>query len=536
MKHNVFFVDDEVIIRDGFRNLINASNTFSVCGEAADGEMALTLMQDLKPDILITDIKMPFMDGLELARIVKKTMPWIHIIMLSGHDEFEYARKSISIGVDEFLLKPICSSDIIKALNKSVEIIESERAREVNKHKLDEQIKSVSALVRNQMLDELITGSINTSETIKRAEQLDIALFASHYLTMLVEMPISSDSSNSNSSNKFLSARSLLENILSEYSEVIHFYQSSDRLVLIVKGSEPDAMNETAYILARAITLSLLKKLDYIVYVGIGGIVRRISEISVSYSQAQKACKHIHFVKSTQIASIDDISPQEASINFESLANASIYEKLKYTKIKDAQKLATDYLKDIDETGKTSLLFSNYIIIDILVSATRYVKELGGNPKEILPPLADEKHILSIYDGKAENLNKIILEIIANTLAYRDKCASSKHANTIKKAQEYMKSHFQNASISLNTVAKEVSISPNYFSTIFSQETGETFIEYLTSLRMKKSVELLNDTKMNLADIAFAVGYSEPHYFSYLFKKYWGQSPGSFRNKQKEKG
>ena len=126
--YNVFIVDDEVIVREGIRSKIDWDSTeFSLAGEAADGEIALSMIQDIKPDILITDIKMPFMDGLELARMVKKIQPWIRIIILSGHDEFEYAKKAISIGIDDYLLKPFTAEDIITSLRKAAMQIDKER-------------------------------------------------------------------------------------------------------------------------------------------------------------------------------------------------------------------------------------------------------------------------------------------------------------------------------------------------------------------------------------------------------------------------
>ena len=126
--YKVFIVDDEVIVREGIRSKIDWENTeFELSGEAADGEIALSMIQDIKPDILITDIKMPFMDGLELARMVKKIQPWIRIIILSGHDEFEYAKKAISIGIDDYLLKPFTAEDVIASMRKATMQIDKER-------------------------------------------------------------------------------------------------------------------------------------------------------------------------------------------------------------------------------------------------------------------------------------------------------------------------------------------------------------------------------------------------------------------------
>ena len=119
MSYKVFFVEDEIVTREGIRDNVNwTANGFEFCGEASDGEMALPLLQAARPDVLITDIKMPFMDGLQLCKIVRERMPWIKIIILSGHDEFEFAQKAIELGVREYLLKPITVQNIHHSLQK----------------------------------------------------------------------------------------------------------------------------------------------------------------------------------------------------------------------------------------------------------------------------------------------------------------------------------------------------------------------------------------------------------------------------------
>ena len=120
MPYKVFLVEDEIVTREGIRDNVDwKANGFEFCGEASDGDMALPLIQAIKPDVLITDIKMPFMDGLQLSKIIRERMPWVKIIILSGHDEFEYAQEAIKLGVNEYLLKPITVQEMHKVLQKT---------------------------------------------------------------------------------------------------------------------------------------------------------------------------------------------------------------------------------------------------------------------------------------------------------------------------------------------------------------------------------------------------------------------------------
>src|SRR5262245_44691591 len=141
LMYKVFFVEDEVITREGIRDNVDwRGNGFEFCGEATDGEMALPLLRTTQPDVLITDIKMPFMDGLQLSKIVRERMPWVKIIILSGHDEFEYAQKAIHLGVTDYLLKPVTVQKLQNALQKLAVQLEQERIEKNNLKHLQEQV------------------------------------------------------------------------------------------------------------------------------------------------------------------------------------------------------------------------------------------------------------------------------------------------------------------------------------------------------------------------------------------------------------
>jgi two-component system, response regulator YesN len=149
MSYKVFFVEDEIIAQEGIRNNVDwQASGFEFCGEAADGEMALPLLSITQPDVLITDIKMPFMDGLQLSKIVRERMPWVKIIILSGHDEFEYAQKAISLGVTDYLLKPVTVQKLQAVLQKLSVQLDQERKEQAALKKLQELMEDNRAMLR----------------------------------------------------------------------------------------------------------------------------------------------------------------------------------------------------------------------------------------------------------------------------------------------------------------------------------------------------------------------------------------------------
>ena len=185
----VFIADDEEIIRDGIRNCIEKEQErFLFAGEAPDGEMALPMLMEMKPDVLITDIRMPFMDGLELAKVVRRTMPWLRIVFLSGHDEFEYAQKAVSLHADAYLLKPVSSAQLLETLGQVAEQIEQEQ-QQLRSEGANSRSEHEEDVLREHFLNDLLSGSVPTAEAAVQGERWGLLLTAKQYLVCIVRLP-----------------------------------------------------------------------------------------------------------------------------------------------------------------------------------------------------------------------------------------------------------------------------------------------------------------------------------------------------------
>ncbi|MBN1304658.1 MAG: response regulator, partial [Anaerolineales bacterium] len=168
MTYKVFLVEDEIVTREGIRDNVNwKSAGFEFCGEAADGETAVPLIEAAQPDILITDIKMPFMDGLQLSKIIRTQMPWVKIIILSGHDEFEYAQKAVTIGATEYLLKPISSGELLKAMKRISDLLDQEKKEQDNYNELKKRDEGNLLLLKEKFLLRLVMGGISSADAIE---------------------------------------------------------------------------------------------------------------------------------------------------------------------------------------------------------------------------------------------------------------------------------------------------------------------------------------------------------------------------------
>ena len=423
--YKVFFVDDEAAMRAGIRNNINWDNSnFTLAGEAPDGELALSLMQDIKPDILITDVKMPFMDGIELARRTRKTMPWIKIIILSGHDEFEYAKQAITIGVEDYLLKPVTSGKLIETLNEIAVRIEEEKEKLKNVEKLIEGTKKFKV---EKLISDLMYGGIDVDDALVLARELNLQILSDNYLVMYIELDVSLNESY----QYFYNACDCVLSVLSRWEDAIFFSQGVDRVICVLKGEDHVVLEEDAYACAQAVKHEVERDGTCLVAVAIGSIVSDIKEWPKSLSDAYIVKRWLNLTNRNQIISIQDIN----------------------------------------------------------------------------------------------------LSVLDKTIEFKNAATGSKYNDVIVKAQEYIRENYKEQSISLHSVAREVNISPNHFSTIFSQETGETFINYITRVRLEHAKVQLKTTKKRTSEIGYEVGYNDTHYFSYVFKKNTGMTPREYRNK-----
>lgn len=522
--YSVFIVDDEGIVREGIRNKIDWENTdFSVAGEAADGEIALSMIQDIKPDILITDIKMPFMDGLELAKMVKKSQPWVRIIILSGHDEFEYAKKAISLGIDDYLLKPFTSEEVISSLKKSAALIDKERQQLSFMTEMKKELKTKEKLVQKEFLTNLVYGSINSSDIMQKSQELGIDLFSRYYKIFISKI----EAANSDTES-LLKIASQIEAYASGWNQVITFFLHANRFVCIFKSNSQKEIEENVYSIAEAIEHVVKLNEGCSVITAIGKTVEHLSMISDSYEDAHKIIEASNFANQNRIISSDDLQLNGNEL-LELKENDPLVDRLKYAGKNDISAIIEETMVLINKNPGQFQVFASYILVDLIFAVSKLVENLGGDIKNIKPEILQRSFVDDAvqdetnFKDKVENILKFALE-------FRDSKMAGRYGDVILKAKKYIDKNYADQNTSLTTVADVVCLSPNHFSTIFSQECKTTFIEYLTNVRIENAKRLIKESDMKGYDIAYECGFSDPHYFSYIFKKNTGLSPREFKS------
>ncbi|MDR2951963.1 MAG: response regulator [Treponema sp.] len=536
--YKVFLVEDEIVVREGIRNNFPWDQTpYSLSGEASDGEMALSMIQDIKPDILITDIRMPFMDGLTLSRIVKKSLPWIKIIILSGHDEFEYAREAISVGVEEYLLKPVSSQDMQNALNKIAKRIDSEKEELLNIEKLKALVRASTDTLRDRWLLDFIKGKIPAAQAIEQGREFGIGLLARSYVILVAGIANSNEKET-----QLIPVKIILKSILDKYANSVWLEEDEKRFVILLKemqNSEEKAaepVEESAYTIAQAIKYEVERNTDCKLMVGIGPHAERIGEVPKSYSIAKKIVDYGVSRGNLLIADQSFLPSEGTGFDPSSLLNIDgdmFLTRLKYASKKDIDSIIQEYTEALGENFGENQMLVFFVFGEIIVAASKIMEALGGDIKKIAPYSLKQEDIQYIAGSKEVFLQKVH-SLLSAVIEYRDAHTQGRYKSVIVKAREYIDRNFSGADISLHSTAIYVGISPNHLSTVFAQETGENFIEYLTRVRIEKAKQLLSDTSMKSANIAYETGFSDPHYFSYIFKKNAGVSPREYRLKEKK--
>ena len=527
----VFLVEDEFVIREGIKKNIDWNgHGYEFCGEASDGELAFPLIKKEKPDIVITDIRMPFMNGLELSKLIKKEMPWIEIIILSGFEEFEYAKEAIKLGVAQYLTKPISGDDLLKELDVlSTKIEENRREQEIRAKYLSE-MKENTISERKQFFENLVTGSQSASELIQAAEKLELNISAIFYNIMLNKINVSAHSQDE-FSQRLINIEAEIDEYIDE-DKVIMFDRDLEGKAFLFKAESEEELNETINDFVNKLK-EIFEKYEGVHYFGgIGECAERLRDVPKSFETASKAFTKRYFSSESAFIRSEDINDRDnqedqfsvETLDVKQLDRSKIREFLKYGDGAETEYFVDEYLAGLGKNAFMSQIFRQYILMDVYFSVVEFLDNLSVNEGD--QTLSGFKP--DILRSEEESKNYII-SVINKGIELREGNVSNHNTDVVDKVKLYIEENYADEDLSLNQMASHVNFSPNHLSMVFSQQTGNTLIKYLTDFRMSKAKELLKCTNKKSSEISIMVGYKDPHYFSYLFKKTQGVTPTQFR-------
>ena len=524
-------VEDEIVTREGIRDNVDwRAAGFEFCGEAPDGEIALQLIEESQPDVLITDIKMPFLDGLQLSKIVREHMPWVKIIILSGHDEFNYAQAAVKLGVTEYLLKPISAYDLNKVLARIAAILDQERKDHARLKSLETRFEDTLALSREKFLLDLLMGAVSSSEAIEKSEQLGIDVVGKYYQAALIQIELC-DASRSFDYHQY----KRIEQIVSEFTgsnlDVYLTKKDFEELALFFKGETCEQLVEETKFLSQLVVNEIEKQINCKIIIEMGSIQDRLGNVHFSFLDALLKSKSVQSLKKQPFNMIG--RTDLAQINHEAVGDY-----LKFGIALDFDKFFSNVIQPIGEIALRSYLMKQYLFVDLIVKTSQFKQNLGVGGEESAMEMKNIENTLNKITSM-EDIKSETRRIIIDAITLRDEQVTPERIQLLQKTKAYLDEKFSNPDLKMSEVAKQFNISPSYFSTIFQQEFGETFRDSLAKRRITKAKELLRSTNLKIVEIAFRCGYKDSHYFSYVFMKKTGFTPSQFRgepkaNKQEE--
>jgi len=529
--YRVLLVDDEEEIREGIIRKIDWEGLgYTIVGDAENGLEALEKAEHLHPDVVMTDIKMPFMDGLELGEKLQTAMPSTKLIIFSGFDDFEYAQKAIKLNVAEYVLKPINSAELIETLKKLKLQLDREFDEKRDVEILRRNYMDSLPVMREQFLVGLLEGRISEVRLIAQAKRFDLNLQAANWAVALVRadaVPKSEIALHGEVELIPISLKCTVDEILGNYCTFTDFLYS-DCVVMIAEleplsGIVPlmNGMNE--------ICKSAERVLGVRVTGGVGTMCASLSEIRHSYREAQNALDYSAALGAGKAIYIGDVEPDTSvKLQFDERDEREIINAIK---MGSEEEISNQISALFTRFEKMLLPLSQYQIylMEIMTSLLRVIRAYELGTEEIFGENFNYVNTITALRSPAD-MKKWCVEscIKISSMIKRERVDSTKLL--AQNAKQYIADHFQNAELSVESLCSFLHVSPAYFSTVFKRETGMSFVAYLTEVRLREAVSLLNTTDDKTYIIAEKVGYTEPNYFSYVFKKKFGVSPSKYRN------
>lgn len=532
--YRIILVDDEEEVRKAIISNIQWERLgFRMIGDAENGEEALELIEQLEPDVVMTDIRMPYMDGLTLARRIRQKYPSVKILIFSGYDDFEYAQQAIKLNVTEYILKPVNGEELTEILGRVRSNLDEEIEQRRNVALLQESYQKSLPIIREMFLNDLVRGKIEAEDIRPRLAEYGIDILdAAKWIAMVIDVE-KTEAAGSKALSLHqewklipISVMRLVEDQLKGYCRFAIFNSSSGISIL---AAIDEANTQTGFInLLGDICKECKRILELTITIGVGDGCDSLEQVSASYQAAVDALGYRAIVGTGSPIYINDVEPvSRGKLILDSRDETALIAAIKFgppEKIRAAARLIAGRM----DGAKVHARQYQAYMLSVVNCLTRLVQQYDLNLAEIFDP---EQNYFNLPETLLDPA--YFEEWIVRAGSRLNAVMNQKRDNTTKQvvmqAREYIQEHYRNPDLSVETICQQLHLSPAYFSTIFKKETGQTYIAYLTELRLSKAVELLQETDDKTYVIAAKVGYQEQNYFSYVFKKRFGVSPTKFR-------
>lgn len=532
--YSIILVDDEEEVRKSIIKKIEwQAAGFHVVGDAENGEDAMEKIEMLEPDVVLTDIRMPYMDGLQLAEKVRQRYPSMKVVIFSGYDDFEYAQRAIKLNVSEYILKPVNVEELTSILKRIKENLDLEIEEKRNLSRLREKYRKSLPIIREQFFNELVHKNLKKDLAEQKLREYDIPILgARKWMLAAIDVEegdvVESLSLHSEEELIPISVMQIVREKLEGYCRFALFQSASEADMVVITALDEDNSITGLTDVLGDICKETKRILKVPVTIGIGHSCEDISGIPKAYQSAVDALGYKAISGNGSTIYINDMEPVgSGKLEFDSLTEGELISAIKFgpeEKIESSVKNIMEKMK----TAKVHFRQQQIYMIGIFNSIIQMMQQYDLALEDIM---GEELESMVLFDKlkKIEEFGQWLLRIAGklNHLINQERDMTTRQV--IQEAKQYILDNYQNPDLSVEMICRHLHMSPAYFSTVFKKETGQAYIAYLTEVRLNKAVELLNKTDDKTYIIASKVGYQEQNYFSYVFKKKFGVSPTRYR-------
>ncbi len=527
--YRIMLADDEGIVIDSLKFIIMKEFGDSCMVETAKtGRSVIELAESFRPDIAFMDIQMPGINGIDAMREIKESNKNTIFIVMSAYDKFDYAKEAINLGVLEYLNKPVERTKIVEVLKRAMSLIDNEREKRSNDLLTKEKLETVVPIIENGLIYNILFLEHFEEDIVNFKNLLGIEEDYG-YMGVLV----CGDSQDGNHMTNAVGASVRVQNAYVEVREIVRgFFPNivmgalmANKIALFIPtGKEQMDYNERIEIIekSRELVRKLRKRIDVAFRVGIGSI-RPLHESSISYNEALNS-----LIDTTgSVAHVDDLPLHcEYEDNYPIDLENRIFDLVEKGALDEAVATTNSFYDWMVDNYGEHLPDIKLKCLEFVLWAEHLVYLSGGmtyhflSRSDYLPTLMELANTDLVRSWFVDHITDACRNVVIKK--------EEQSVSVISRAKNYIDSHYMK-DISLDDVSREVDISPYYFSKIFKDETGENFIEYVTSIRMDKAKELLTKSDRSMKEICSLVGYSDPNYFSRSFKKNTGYTPTEYK-------
>lgn len=527
----VLVVDDEKLVRQMVIRCIDWEAVgLEIVGEASSARMGMELVESLRPDIVFMDVRMPGMNGLECGRKIIEKHPEIKIMILSGHDEFEYASEGIKIGVFDYLLKPVNAEELRKAAVKVRDTILQERNHIKEYERYKEELEKHSSYIRDRQLSALVR-SHKPELYLESLEYFGIKLTGNIYQIALIQIEYGEEAESEEEKLLIkMYVRKMVEDYYGDMQNVFVTDSGSERLIILNNQSE-----SVIYENGEELKRYLENNTDARISIGAGNVYQELEGLRKSYQEARDALKFQFVSEDEPVICYRDVFPYYDVEKNAGMDTGILHEfgnSVRISNIKRAEEQLDQMLANMKKSGEDRdqiLVYAMQILTEIMkaVSELKIEKHVGEAEYSVM--------VEKLFQFRSfEEIQHYLREMVQKSCEMIGVEVSDKEKDLVHKVKDYLTEHYRDENISLNALAEEFYVNSSYLSRVFKEKTGMTFSNYLFELRMKAAASLVLRSDLKAYEIAEKIGISDPHYFSVCFKKYTGKSVSDYKKQEKD--